>query len=476
MGTSVALFVATVVAYGSELQGDSQSIVPADEPDAIDALIARTVQPDSSVELLPEAPTELPTELPTLDIGNRIAIASHQIETREYVEAINLLDGIISEIEQQTSRYDPSLVVPLTLRGDALTGAAKYEPAIAAYQQARHITRITDGLHSTDQVGIVYREAATLAEMGKFDKADELEDYAFETLQRKYGPFGPDLVPGLFHLAAWYERTGNLFTARALYERALQILARLNGENDPSLIPALRGLADTYRDEKFPQFRIPSADPELEIGTLSGTAAPVSADRVIVVNRFAEGGAALSSIVRIIQADPNAKPIDRALAELDLADWYLLFDKPAQAIPIYLHARQLMHEKAGLNDEQIAAYFGQPTLLYRPTPGNPTAPPAALRTNAADGYVEIGYTVTEDGTVADMKILASHPEELMDIKVKRGMRVARFRPRFEGDNPVASFNQVYRHTFVYYPRAAPVAGNTQSRDTPHPSDEAQPPG
>lgn len=464
VGTSMALVVATIVAYGSEFQGDSQSTVPADEPDAIDALLAPVMQPDNSVEP------------PTVDLGNRIAVAAHQIETREYGDAANLLDGIIAEIEQQSSRYDPSLVVPLTLQGDALAGAAKYAPAIAAYQQARHITRITHGLHSTDQIGIVYREADTLEAMGKFDKANELEDYAFETLQRKYGPFGPELVPGLFHLAEWYERTGNLYTARALYQRAVQILATVNGENDPSLIPALRGLANTYRDEKLPPFRIPSADPEHEIGTLAGAAAPVSAERVIIVNRFAEGGAALSNIVRIIQADPNAKPLDRALAEIDLADWYLLFDKQAQAIPVYLHARQLMHDQAGMNEEQIAVYFGQPTLLYRPIPVNPPAPPPALRTNAADGYVAIGYTVTEGGTVTDIKIIESHPDELMDIKVKRGMRVARFRPRFEGDNAVASFNQVYRHTFVYYPRAEPVAGNVQSPVTPDKAGEGQPPG
>ena len=464
VGTSVAWVMVAIVAYGSEIQGDSQSTVAADEPDAIGEFVAPAVQPNDSVVL------------PTDDVGNRIAIAARQIETREYAAATNMLDGIITELEQQTSRYDPSLVVPLTLRGDALTGEAKYEPAIAAYQQARHITRITNGLHTTDQIGIVYREAGTFAAMGKFDKANELEDYAYETLQRKYGPFGPELVPGLFHLATWYARTGNIFSARALYERAIQILARVNGENDPSLIPALRGLADTYRDEKFPPFHAPPADAEHDSGTTTGIASQLSAERVIVVNRFAEGGAALTDIVRIIQADPNAKPLDRALAELDLADWYLLFDKQALAIPVYLHARQLMHDQAGMNDEQIAVYFGQPTLLYRPMPINPAAPPPALRTKATNGFVEVGYTVTEDGNVTDLKIIESQPDELMDIKVKRGMRFARFRPRFEGDRAVASVNQIYRHTFVYYPRAAPDAGTAQAPDTADKVIERQPPG
>jgi len=268
---------------------------------------------------------------------------------------------------------------------------------------------------------------------------------------RAYGPFSTSLIPGLYHLAAWYDRTSNIFAARGLYERAIQIVARTSGERDPNLVPALRGLANTYREERFPPYEPP--EQRLPGAPLGSPALPAPGEPPnIIVNRFGPGEAALIEVVKIIDSDPNAKPLDAAVAELDLADWYLMFDKPSRATPVYVHARQMMRDKAGLTDEQIAAYF-EPTVLYRPIPANPPAPPPAMRTNPAEGHVEVAYTVTEQGEVGELKTLSSEPEGLMDMKVRRGMRAARFRPRFDGDTPVPATNQTYRHTFTYYPHA-----------------------
>jgi hypothetical protein len=102
----------------------------------------------------------------------------------------------------------------------------------------------------------------------------------------------------------------------------------------------------------------------------------------VVVNRFGTGETALVYVVKITESNPDAKPLDVALAELDLADWYLLFDKPARAVPVYVHTRQLMRERAGMSDEEIAAYFGRPTPLYLPVPGDPPPPPLASHPEA----------------------------------------------------------------------------------------------
>ncbi len=429
------------LAHAAEDQSKSESAGSADEPDAIDALMT------------PQSVTPSTAARPIDPMQDRINVASHQIDTREYAEAKSQLDAIIADLEQQRSRYDPSLIVPLTLLGDALGGQQKYQQALAAYEQAGHITRITDGLHSTEQVGIVYREADTYASMGKVDKANDRQEYAYEVLVRQYGQFSPALVPGLFRLAAWYDRTFNLFAARNLYERAVQILSRTNGENDPSLIPALRGLAKTYRDERFPPYRV--AEPQEGFSVSGDTVSPAMAGNNVVVNRFGTGETALVYVVKITESNPDAKPLDVALAELDLADWYLLFDKPARAVPVYVHARQLMRERAGMSEEEIAAYFGRPTPLYLPVPGDPAPPPLASRGEATPGFVEVGYSVDAEGVVTDVKTIASAPEGLMDMKVRHGVHVARFRPRFDGDTPVATPDQSYRHTFIYYPRSRP---------------------
>jgi len=429
-------------------QGAAAPTPSGDVPNAIDAMAPST--PHATGPTATEAPLGVGN-----DIGNRISGAAILVKSHEFGDAVPQLQSIIDDLEHQTSRYDSSLVIPLTLLGDAFNGEGKYKEAIRAYEQAQHISRVTEGLHTPSQVDLIYRESNTLAAMGEVDKANDRQEYAYETLVRAYGPFSPALIPGLYRLAAWYERTLNIFAARGLYERAVDIISRNGGGQDPALVPALHGLAVTYRDERFPPYEVPEPHGPGTPTDLSAMPTVMGAPPM-VVNRFGPGEAALIQIVKIVNADPTATPIDRVKAELDLADWYLMFDKPARATPVYVHARQQMREKAAMTDEQIATYF-QPTVLYRPIPDNPSAPPAALRTNPTEGHVEIGFTVTENGEVGDMKTLSSDPEGLMDIKVRRGMRAARFRPRFEGDTPVATTNQVYRHTFVYYPRPEPPA-------------------
>jgi TonB family protein len=441
LGISVALALQPPCARAADVPAETATTSQAaDDPDAISSLHA------------PEGVATTPTT-PVDATDDRISVAEHQLEMKEYADATGLLTDIVAEQERRTSRYDPSLVVPLTLLGDALSGQAKYPEALRSYEQAQHIARVEGGLHTTEQINILYKEANTLASMGKIDKAQDKQEYAYETLARKYGPFSPELVPGLYHLAAWYDRTSNIFAARGLYERITQIIERTGGENDPALLPALRGIALSYREERFPPYQVMDERQPTMAGALDTAGLPHPGQQGMVVNRFGPGEQALVQIVKILSADPNVDPLHLAQAELDLADWYLLFDKQSRATPIYVHARQVLQERAGFTPEQIADYFDHPTVLYRPIPRNPPTPPPALRTNPTEGYVEVSYTVTPLGEVTDLKTVASAPEGMMDFKVRRGMRVARFRPRLDGDAPVASPNQIYRHTFTYYPSA-----------------------
>ncbi len=456
LGMSLA-FAMTSVATRAETPADEPvAQQPAALPDAFDSMVA--------------PPADDVAAQNTPDIGSQLVIATHQLETKEFSDAAALLGNVVAELERSTSRYDPSLVAPLTMLGDAFAGEEKYKEALLAYERARHITRVTNGLHATEQIDLLYRESDAYQSMGKFDKANDFQEYAYETLLNKYGPVSQELIPGLYRLAAWYERTSNVFAARVLYQRAVDILERSSGPNSPELIRPLRGLAKTYKDERFPLHDLPedwmpgpaisSASSMYQTGTLGGTGS------TMVVNRFGPGEVALLQVVKIVGADPASSPLDLALAELDLADWYLLFEKESRAMPVYVHARQIMRERASMTDEQIAAYFGQPVLLYRSIPDGPAKPPEPLNSSPKEGHVELGYTVNARGQVDDLKTLSSEPDGMMDLKVRRGMRAARFRPKFEGDSPVESLDQVYRYTFTYYPRPGDLPKETDEASEP----------
>jgi TonB family protein len=463
LGISVALAMTSVATRAADAPADSAATKSSDEPDAFASLKAPPVDASGTQS--------------SADVGSRLVTATHQIEMKEYADAVPLLEGVVGDLERSTSRYDSSLVGPLTMLGDAYAGEAKYKEALRSYEQARHITRVNDGLHATQQIDLLYRESDTLVAMGKPEKANDRQEYAFETLLHAYGPVSPELIPGLYRLGAWYERTSNVFGARTVYERAVDILERSNerGSNNAELVTALRGLAKSYKDERFPPHELPEermpGAPMASSSNMYGGEF-MGPGPVVVVNRFGPGEVALLQVVKLVSADPASTPLDVALAEIDLADWYLLFDKESRATPVYVHARQIMHDRAAMTDDQVAVYFGKPTVLYRPIPDNPAMPPEPLRSNPKEGHVELSYTVTAQGQVDDLKTLSSDPEGMMDLKVRRGMRVARFRPRFEGDSPVMSVNQIYRHTFTYYPRpedAAKHPGAPESADATKPA-------
>ena len=401
-----------------------------------------------------------------------IDLANLQLSTREYADAEQALTRSIALIEQRADRYDPELIEPLTLLGDALDAEGEFEKSLDAYGRAIHLTRINEGLHAPSQVDVVYKEAAVLLEMGEPSKANDRQEYAYEVLLRSYGPGNPDLIPGLYKLADWYRRTNNVFAARGMYEHAVRVLDRVYGVTDPRLVPALRGVAETYRIERFPPVDAGlHGESELITGNDNSTQTTVPATHT--VNRFTDGEEALRRIADIYNANPNSDPEDEALAILELADWYLLFDKWSRAAPLYSHVRELLRDEAGYTPDRLVPLFGQPNPLYLALPDGPVPPPPNLRGPRTEGYVEVGYTVDDRGLVGDLTTIGSQPQGLLDFKVRKALRMARFRPRFDGEVPVITKNLKYRHTFSYFPRtdgtAEPPANGTAGSQTVTPA-------
>jgi tetratricopeptide (TPR) repeat protein len=394
----------------------------------------------------------LPADAGPLD---RVA---RQIEAREYRESINWLESHIETIEAASHRFDPDLVRPLTLLGDALAGQGQHDRALDTYRRALHLNRVSGGLNSPDQIGIVYREAETLKTLGRYRDANDREEYAYHVLTRAHGPLDEALLPGIYHLADWYEETNNVFAARALYEQAIQIIDHHDKLETPEAIPALEGIAESYRLERFPRYYM--ADLERNASSIP---AAQELRHPVTINNFPAGEAALQRIVRIRQ---NSEPVDQlALAEavLDLADWYTLFEKTQRAETLYAHAWELM---AGIDGFDVVGYFADPALLYFPDPGDPSPPPPEERGERTTGYVEVAFDVTDEGQVRSLDTVASKPDGLMDFRVRKSLRMARYRPMLVDGVPVFRSAYTYRHEFPYYPERTADSDATATANTP----------
>ncbi len=387
------------------------------------------------------AASAVPLEQSLGDSVDPLDQIQEEIQAKEYKPAISDLNKRITTIEHMGDGYDPRLVRPLTLLGDAEAGLGQYQSALQEYERAVHLSRVNQGLNNPEQVEIVYREADTWKALGDYQQANDREEYAYYVLNQIHAPDDEKLLPGIYHLAEWYESTSNVFAARALYEQAVDIIDAHHKLDTPDAIPALEGLATSYRLERFPPYYLTESQPLANESVRAGVAQPIT------VNNFSEGEGALQRIVRIRQANQGDDPIALAKAELELADWYTLFDKRSRADALYAEAWKLMK---GVEGFDVVGYFSEPRLLYFPAPSNPSPPPPDKRGERSTGYVEVAFDITDDGYVRDLNTVASEPEGLMDFRVRKSLRLARYRPVLVDGVPVAKEAHTYRHEFPYY--------------------------
>lgn len=375
-----------------------------------------------------------------------ISAVRAQIAAQEYDESIRWLDQHIDLLERVRHRYHPELVEPLTLRGDAYAGKGEYDKALDQYQRATHLSRVNDGLNSASQVPIVYREAAAFKAMQDYERANDREEYAYHVLTRAHGAYDPEMLPGVYHLAQWYTQTNNVFSARAMYEHALNILTASGAAQSEAALPAYRGIATSYRLERFPPYYITGSSDNT---AMRSQFEPEYVDTVSI-NNFPAAERALQQIVAIYRESPDKYSVQSQVeAILDLADWYLLWDKYSRAHPLYAHAYGMVGEIEGVDP---ASVFGTPKLLHFPAPQPPKKPPAHLRGDQQKGVVEVAFEVSKNGHVRKLATVASQPEGMMDFRVRKSLRASRYRPALAEGVPVVHAEHRYQYNFAYFPK------------------------
>lgn len=88
-------------------------------------------------------------------------------------------------------------------------------------------------------------------------------------------------------------------------------------------------------------------------------------------------------------------------------------------------------------DPAIAALLAMPSdELDRVASTDPVYPAAALR-EGVEGWVELGFTITETGTVSDIEVVAAAPQGVFESAAREALASWRFKPRLANGLPVA---------------------------------------
>ncbi len=355
-------------------------------------------------------------------------LATTQMLQGELAEAAdNYMTGI-AIIERTEGLASPRLVNPLVGLGETYGRQGLYAQARDAYQRALRTNHAEAGFYNLEQLKIMDGLSEAQLGLGKLEAANAQQRLQVAIQRRRSGANSEEVVPALYKLGRWYNRTGQYAESRDAYQAARRVLRTTRGDTDPAVVDALIGEALTYTNEG---------------------AVPTSA-------------AMLKRALDLLAAQPQPDHRKRAEVLVALGDLYTLSRQPRSARQRYGQAWQELSADPALQ-QQREIYFGQVSRIAGPrlpdavgTDGKPLSTTAAAAAGLSKGMVLAALTVDPDGDASNIRVIESDPPGLLDQQVLRALDSTAFRPRLVDGAPVASEGVQFRHEFRYL-RAAPAA-------------------
>ena len=348
-----------------------------------------------------------------------------KLKLGEYNEVAADAERRVTELEVERGRYDVALVHPLTLLGDARMMMEDPSRALEAYDRARHIRRLAEGVQDVRQSAILRREANALAALGDHDSANDRQEFAYDLSLRAYGRNDPRHMVATYRLIHWYRHHYKFLPTHFLFEQLTEAAKSHLPPEDPLTLAIMRDHAGLFRDKVFGRRKL---------GRGLFNAWPPGIDRPPPwrsVSSFDEGRRILGEIVETLDAAQGTGSGERATALLNLADWNLLFAEYPRAIRHYRKVWNLLQSDPGRQE----VVFSKPTPLFLPMPRKSRGTYYDWQ-DGEDPTVGLALTVNRRGKVTGRRTVYANSDRLMEHRVRMAAKRARYRPAFRDGDPV----------------------------------------
>jgi tetratricopeptide (TPR) repeat protein len=335
----------------------------------------------------------------------------------------------------------------------------RYDLAVQHFDRAVALSRRSEGLFNEAQLPLLEKYASALTEVGRAQDALKVQRYALRIVERKDGATSLRYASQLESLGRWYTRVGDYESSRAVLRRAIGLVEDAKGQNAPELIDPLTALSDNdLRQLLDPRAQDLTTADEQRRAIFQEPMAPVGVS-LSSSTVASEGQRALERAVAIASGRPDAKPAELAGLRAQLGDWYQSRQQFDKALPIYQQAWTTAVGQTLDGKPLTEQLFGRPVLLHYVPPdswdryfGRP-----AGETTVRNTAVEV--TVTAQGRVAEPKVVADGGDPKLGAQTARAAQSARYRPRFENGQPVATpgvrIDQVFYVLVEKEPEPAP---------------------
>jgi len=345
-------------------------------------------------------------------------LGNHSSAETSYERGVQILEASAANTDRQ-------LLLPLQGLGETYNALGQHEDARLVLKRAVDLSRNLDGLFNLEQLKFVEPLIDSYVALAQFQDAEKEHQYAFRVAETAYGRNDIRMLEPIDHYARWFEFVGRYSTARALYGRALTISER-KGKNSPLSVDPLRGIARTYRLE----FLNGPEDDSREAFSNSPTNTPTMPSDMNGGQRLnADGERALKMALGAIDAQTPVDRERRGETLVELGDWYLSSGDTNKALETYKDAwKELM--QAG--STQLLSAPRQ--LAYRPPASSITRSRIDPK-DAEEKFVEVKFTVTNDGHVSNIETASSDAPTGLQKSVVNAVKKARYSPRLENGEP-----------------------------------------
>lgn len=350
------------------------------------------------------------------------------------------LQEAISALESSQGAYGPDLSEQMLSLGLALQQQQRHLEAVSTFKRGVHLARVNSGLYCPDQIPLLQGQVRSHIALGQYAEADDLQQYLYRVELRALES-GEERANALVQQANWqfnahrlglgWQGPGRLSNMWELYRQAFNDILEVEGEESPKLLTPLWGMLRTQYlvSEYRADYQQPA--PGMNPNALSQDTYRFYSDRKENYNR---GKSILAAIYKI-QLSNHGQHSNEALAALvQLGDWALWNDREEEALQAY---RLALAELASADAAQVGdtGFFTQPIPLPD-LDGLRRLPPEV---GAEQGGLLVEFDVDSRGKVENLERLDENDAlDGVAPRLLRDLRDIRFRPRFQGDEPVTT--------------------------------------
>jgi len=411
--------------------------------------------------------------------GDGDSVTTNTPVTPEATRSIEEYDALIKNEQSQNGPFDPQLGEQLLGLGLLYKTQGQYDEAAKILERALHIKRVNEGVDNLSQLPVLDAliDVNTAAENWK--DLDRNYDLLLQVNQRNLSSGDLSVLADIERVGHWkllaYNRTllkkkggAILDDMIKVYKSTIKIIEKSRGENDPLIIEPLNNLTLAHyymqsdinyrplgdfqgsgeRDRMERVCRMmQTRQGVIQVCTMEPVSDPTyylsrqTSKNISLREQMNSIRGSLNRIIKIVKENPSLAPHERAMALVNIGDWYLIYNMLDGAILSYQQAFQLLMEVETTGGE-VDKIFGRPTripLLSGYTDNN-NGPAVA----EGQPYVKLSLDVDTNGKPDNIQVVEEGNTKNFIARESAKTRVKSwlFRPRFQDGQPVVTHDML----------------------------------